>query len=153
SPSKQKLPKRRSVPQNRCYPVMHRKGGSVTEPARREYAAAMRPRYQRATKQERGRILDEYCRITGCHRKAAIRRLRAAARPAGGRPARPPACGRDLWRVLEQPWPASDQLPGKLLPPFLPPLLTALQGHHGAPLARAAQAALPAASPATLDRL
>src|SRR5262249_18739011 len=48
SPSKQVLPKRGSVPQNRCYQVPHRKGAPVTEPARREYAAVMRTRYQAA---------------------------------------------------------------------------------------------------------
>ena len=125
----------------------------MTEPARREYAAAMRPRYQRATKQERGRILDEYCRITGCHRKAAIRRLRAAARLAGRRPGRPARYGRELVPLLERAWLASDQLSGKLLAPILPTLLTALRDHHGVPMAPAVQAALTAASPATLDRL
>jgi hypothetical protein len=58
SPSRGRLPKRRSVPHDRCYRVTHRKGGPVTEPARREYAAAMRPRYRRANNPERGRILD-----------------------------------------------------------------------------------------------
>ena len=46
----------------------------MTERARREYAAALRPRYQIADKRDRGRILDQYCRTTGCHRKAPIRR-------------------------------------------------------------------------------
>jgi hypothetical protein len=57
----------------------------VTERARREYAEALRPRYQQADKQERGKMLDEYCRTTGCHRKAAIR-LRRGAR--AGQPCR-----------------------------------------------------------------
>src|SRR5581483_3153469 len=90
SPSEQVLPKRKGLPQNRCYRTTHRKGGPVTEPARREYAAVMRRRYEQADKRERGRLLDEYCRTTGCHRKAAIRRLRRAPGPvrrAGGRPA------------------------------------------------------------------
>lgn len=47
----------------------------MTEPTRREHAEALRGRYASATRQEKGRILDEYCRTTGCHRKAAIRRL------------------------------------------------------------------------------
>lgn len=68
----------------------------MTERARREYAEALRPRYQQADKQERGTMLDEYCRTTGCHRKAAIRRLRAAPGRAGRRPGRPPHYGREL---------------------------------------------------------
>ena len=65
----------------------------MTERARREYADVLRPRYQQADKRERGEILDEYCRTTRCHRKAAIRRLRAAPRR------RPRACTRRTRRA------------------------------------------------------
>ena len=54
----------------------------MTERARREYAEVLRRQYQVADKHERGRILDEYCRTTGCHRKAAIRAALTAASPA-----------------------------------------------------------------------
>jgi hypothetical protein len=126
----------------------------VTEAARREYAAVMRPRYQRAARPERGRLLDEYCRTTGCHRKAAIRRLRRAPGARGRAPGRPCryAC-RELAPILERAWLASDQLSGKLLRPILPALLTALTTHHGLRLPPAVRAALTAASAATLDRL
>jgi hypothetical protein len=126
----------------------------VTEPARREYAAVMRARYQHSDKRERGRLLDEYCRTTGCHRKAAIRRLRLAPSPprrAPGRPAR--YAPRELAPVLERAWLASDQLSGKLLRPILPALLTALGTHHGLHIAPTVRAALTRASAATLDRL
>jgi hypothetical protein len=43
----------------------------VTERAPREYAEVSRARYQRADKGERRRILDEYCRPTGCHSKVS----------------------------------------------------------------------------------
>lgn len=51
------------------------KGGEVTRPTLYEYAAQVRPRYRRARKKEKGRILDEFCETTGLHRKAAIRLL------------------------------------------------------------------------------
>ncbi|HSL51369.1 MAG TPA: transposase family protein [Candidatus Deferrimicrobiaceae bacterium] len=126
----------------------------MTEPARREYAAVMRARYQQATKRERGRLLDEYCRTTGCHRKAAIRRLRRGSGPPRRAPGRPvqyaaPALG----AILERAWLASDQLSGKLLRPILPALLTALATHHRLRIPSAVQAALTRASAATLDRL
>lgn len=38
-----------------------------------EYAATVRPRYGRARKGEKGRILDEFCLTTGMQRKAALR--------------------------------------------------------------------------------
>jgi hypothetical protein len=125
----------------------------VTEAARREYAAVRRERYQAADKRGRGEILDEYCRTTRCHRKAAIRRLARAGPPGGRRPGRPRRYGPELLPVLERVWAASDHLCGKLLAPMIPPLLTALERHHGLRIGGAAHAALLAASPATLDRL
>ena len=76
-------------------------------------------------------MLDEYCRVTRCHRKAAIRRLGAAARGRGRRPGWPERYGRELLPLLEQVWRASDYLSGKLLRPILPALVTALETHHG----------------------
>jgi hypothetical protein len=55
-----------------------------------EYAAAVRERYRAVGKREQGWILDEFCRSTGCYRKAAIRLLRprppAPVRAGGGHP-------------------------------------------------------------------
>jgi hypothetical protein len=114
----------------------------------------MRARYGQADRGERGRLLDEYCRITGHHRKAAIRRLRAAPRGGGRGSGRPRQySGAALTPVLERAWVASDQLSGKLLRAVLPALLTALATRHGVRIAPAVQAALERASAATLDRL
>jgi hypothetical protein len=113
----------------------------------------MRQRYQQARRQERGALLDEYCRVTRCHRKAAIRRLGASARRRGRPPGRPARYGRALLPLLERLWLASDQLSGKLLRPILPALLTALERHHAVVMAPAVRHSLLAASPATLDRL
>ena len=102
----------------------------MTERGRREYAERLRQRYGSADKRERGRLLDEYCRITECHRKAASRRLRAVGRPRGRAPGRPVYYGRELLPLLERLWRASDYLSGKLLHPIVPTLLTALETHH-----------------------
>jgi hypothetical protein len=126
----------------------------VTERARREYAEVLGRRYRSAaTKRERGRILDEYCRTTECHRKAAIRRLGRAPRGARRPPGRPRRYGRELLPLLEQVWTASDQLSGKLLAPMVPTLVAALETHHGLIIPVPIRTALLAASPATLDRL
>jgi len=45
----------------------------VTKRSIQEYAEALRVRYQAANKRDKGLILDEFCRTTGYHRKAAIR--------------------------------------------------------------------------------
>jgi hypothetical protein len=39
----------------------------------REYTEAVRRRYLHGSKKEKGRILDEFTKVTGYHRKAAIR--------------------------------------------------------------------------------
>jgi hypothetical protein len=86
----------------------------VTERGLREYADAVRARYREASKAEKGRILDEYCRTTAVHRKAAIRRLRAAGGGGGGRGGRPRQYGRELVAALERLWEVSGRLCGKL---------------------------------------
>jgi hypothetical protein len=106
-----------------------------------------------ASKAARGRMLDEYCRVTGCHRKAAIRALRRGPRTGRRRSGRPRRYGPELEAVLERIWLASDGLSGKLLVPVLPVLLAALERHHGLRLTPALRTALTAASAATLDRL
>ena len=94
--------------------------GTVTEGAREEFAQALWPRYRLAAKAERGQMLDEYCRVTGCHRKAAIRALRRMPATGRRRAGRPRRYGRELEPILEQLWIASDGLSGKLLVPILP---------------------------------
>lgn len=55
-------------------------------PARREYLAAIYGRYRGASRRQKGQILDEFCRVTGYHRKYALRCLNAA--PPGAAPRR-----------------------------------------------------------------
>ncbi|HKZ06661.1 MAG TPA: transposase, partial [Methylomirabilota bacterium] len=103
----------------------------------------MQAQDQQADRAARGRLLDEYCRITGGHRKAAIRRLRTAPRGGGRGPGRPRQyVASALTPVLERAWLASDQLSGKLLRPVLPALLTARATRHGVPIAPDVRAAL-----------
>ncbi len=101
----------------------------MTRVARHEYVAALRARYQAAGRQERSRLLDEFCRTTGGHRKAAIRLLHhpPSARPQ--RRERPRRYGPELRPVLERLWTLSDRPCAKLLAPFLPPRLDALDRH------------------------
>jgi integrase-like protein len=124
----------------------------VTERARREYAEALRTRYQQADKVGKGQMLDEYCRVTRVHRKAAIRCLRRIPRSAARPPGRPRRYAAPMLPILERVWTASDYLCGKLLAPMMPVLVAALEQHHGLHVAPVIRAALLTASPATLDR-
>jgi hypothetical protein len=47
----------------------------VTHGSRREYLRAIHPRYRQAARGTKGRILDEFCKVTGYHRKYAMRLL------------------------------------------------------------------------------
>ena len=57
------------------------KGGQVTRQSVREYLEAIRERYRKASKEEKGKILDEFTKVTGLHRKAAIRLLNRRGQP------------------------------------------------------------------------
>jgi len=84
----------------------------VEADARREYVTAIAGRYYAATRREKGRILDEFCQVTGYHRKSAVRRLRPR-QPSGParRPGRPVQYGslvapglREIWTAAGYPW-------------------------------------------------
>jgi hypothetical protein len=96
--------------------------------SRRELLAALRPRYRRASKAEKGQILDGFVAATGYHRKYAISLLGHGPRPVSRRPRRRrPTYGPAVVRVLTQLWELSGQLCAKRLQPFLPTLLEALE--------------------------
>ena len=91
-----------------------------------EYLHAIYPRYQQASRLEKQRILDEFCRVAGDHRKSALRLLNGplpTRRPPVPR-RRPPTYGlrviqvlAAIWRAAGYPW--SVRLKA-LLPLWLP---------------------------------
>lgn len=94
--------------------------------ARWEYLCRVWPRYREAGRVEKGRLLDEVCRVTGYHRKYALRRLNGP--PAESRPPRKRLRGpsyskavdhalRLVWEAANYPW--SVRLKA-LLPVWLP---------------------------------
>jgi len=62
----------------------------VTRASIRECTEAVQERYLRASKKEKGKILDEFSKVVSCHRKAAIcllhRRKQTGPRKKPGRP-------------------------------------------------------------------
>lgn len=119
----------------------------------REYAAALRSRYRVASRGNKSRLLDEFCRATGRHRKVAIRILRRRPRRSARHAGRPREYGIMLRPVLEQLWEASDFLCSKRLAPYLPELLEALARHDELTVSAQQRTALRHVSPATIDRL
>jgi hypothetical protein len=125
----------------------------VEAEARRQYLEAIAPRYRTAARAEKGRILDEFCQVTGYHRKSALRRLngrppRAAVARGRGRPviygpAVAPAV-REIWTAAGYPW--SVRLRA-LLPLWLPWVRRRLR------LSAPVCAQLQAISPRQIDRV
>ncbi len=118
-----------------------------------EYAARLRPHYLLASPREKRRILSDVCRVTGYHRKSAIRLLRRTSVPRGHQRGRSPQYGPPVTQALRRLWEISDYLCSKRLAPFLPELLRVLERQGELRLAPAVRLALRTISPATIDRL
>jgi len=122
--------------------------------ARREITVAVAERYRLAGRAEKGRILDELCKVTCWHRKHAVRAL-------GGQPTvepdaplqRKPTYGAIVKDALVALWEASDRICGKRLKVMIPTLLPALQRHGRLELCKSDRALVLDVSAATIDRL
>ena len=68
--------------------------------ARWEYLCRIWPVYREAGREERGRLLDEVCRVTGYHRKYAVRRLNGP--PPESRPPRRRLRGSSYSKAVDQ---------------------------------------------------
>ena len=72
-----------------------------------EYLRAIHQRYRQGSRAAKQRILDEFCQVTGYHRKSALRLLNGP--PGRARPQRrrhPPTYGLQVIRVLAAIWAA-----------------------------------------------
>jgi hypothetical protein len=119
-----------------------------------EYREAVRGRYFKARKKEKGRILDEFVLVTGYHRKAAIRLLHRDGslhqRTGRGRRRR---YGQEVVGALRKVWEASDRLCSKRLKPFLGELVRVMRQHGELALNAQVEGELCQMSAATIDRL
>lgn len=127
----------------------------MTPNAIKEWADALRPRYQEATKGGKKVILDEFCATTGYHRKSAIRRLQRVSRPAGAKARGRPAVyqGGELMSRLLLLWEASGYVCGKYLAVVLPELLERLEQCEALLVDKDLRAKLSGMSGSTVERL
>lgn len=121
----------------------------MTYEARREYLEAIKERYQKSKKKQKGLILDEFTKSTGHSRKYAIRILNGSALPRMRRPG--PKSKylailphlQDLWEVLDRPC-------SKKLVVAIPDLV----GHYHHPnMSKEKEQKLKSISSSTIDRL
>jgi len=121
--------------------------------ARREMLKAVRPRYRKASRQEKTRILDEFVAITGYHRKYAIQLLNHGApkrkpRKRNRRCTYTPAVIAALvkiWEILDRPC-------GKRLQPYLPEIVAVLERQQELALEQEVKTLLLGMSRSTIDR-
>lgn len=127
----------------------------ISRTAQQELIKAVAARYRDCSRSEKTLVLDEFVRITGYHRKHAIRVLRGGG-DVVAKPVR--RSGRKLYdeavgQALVVLWEASDRICGKRLKPLLPLLIDSLTAHGHLGLADDVRTKLLAMSPATIDRL
>jgi hypothetical protein len=124
--------------------------------SKREYLEAIFSRYKGVSRKEKTTILDEFCAVSGYHRKHAIRLLRSFKRfqkPKLKKRGRPSLYDRQtLLKPLKQIWLASNLPCSKRLKALLPLWLSGYLQHFGH-LSPETLTALVHISPATIDRL
>lgn len=136
--------------------------------SKREYLRAIRSRYRKAGKEEKGRILDEFCAVCGYQRKYAIRlvnRPEGSPGPAEGRVAEKkrgpkPRYGPQVLEVVKRIWLAAvlslskgvDQICSKRLEMAIPFWLPHYEREYGELPDEIWEKVLDL-SPATIDRL
>jgi hypothetical protein len=125
----------------------------VTRRSIREYVQAIRGRYLQASKEEKGKMLDEFTKVTGLHRKAAIRLLHRPGQPGAGKRRGRPAMYKTVMQPLRDIWEASDRLCSRRLWPFIPEMVKVLRQHGEQQIDAPTEAKLCRMSPSTIDRL
>jgi len=126
----------------------------VTRQSIREYARAIRDRYRQSGKAGKTKILDEFTKTTGLHRKAAIRLLnKEIAKHSSKKRGRPRQYSHDTAEVLKTVWEAEDRICSKRLHPFLNDLVKILKNNNDIKVTPAVEKQLRQISPATIDRL
>jgi hypothetical protein len=100
----------------------------MTQRSRRELLESLQPRYLKAKKAEKQRMLDEFTATTGFHRKYALRLLRHGYEHRKGKPkGRRAVYSGEVVTVLEQIWEVYGRICSKRLHPYLPEGLKVLE--------------------------
>ena len=118
--------------------------------ARREYLMAIRDRYQKASRGEQGKILDEFCKVCGYHRKYAIQLLKGRRSVRAKKPGPAPKYSQEVGFHLHELWLAMGRPCSKKMIAAIPLWLK----HYKDPLCHGEMRyKLTSLSAATIDRL
>jgi hypothetical protein len=124
--------------------------------SKRELLEVVQPRYLKASKVEKQKMLDEFTAATGYHRKHAIRvlknQMQVQNRLKRKTKTYPTRYGGEVVQALEQIWEIYGQICSKRLHPFLPEALRVLERCQEIELAPATKDLLLKISSASIDR-
>lgn len=125
----------------------------MSQHSKQELVQRLQPRYLKADRKEKTRILDEFVAVTGMHRKAAIRRLRQQNKPSKESRGRQKRYTGSVVSALVTIWRICGGICGKRLHPILADMVASLERHEELKLDEETKTLLLAVSPATIDRL
>lgn len=126
----------------------------MSQKSKHELVEVVRPRYLKARKAEKQKILDEFTSATGYHRKHAIRVLknRVPMRKRRKRTGYHAIYRGEVVQVLEQIWEIYGQICSKRLQPFLPEAIRVLERCQEIHLSQDTKELLLKISSASIDR-
>ena len=121
---------------------------------RRELIDAVAARYRAAGRNQKKEILDEFVKVTGFHRKHAIRVLKKSPKPETPEPRQRARIYDEAVReALTIVWEAADRICGKRLCQVIAGLIDAMERHGHLKLDATVRQSLLSMSAATMDRL
>lgn len=125
----------------------------MSQRSKRELLESIRPRYLKANRNGKGRILDEFVASTGYHRKYAIRLLKRGPKNKGlKKQGRKKEYQGEVVTALTHIWEICGRICSKRLKPYLPEIVTVLERHQELLLTEEVKSQLLRMSRATIDR-
>lgn len=126
----------------------------MSQQSKRELLEAIHPRYLKASKKEKTKIIDEFVLATGYHRKYAIRVLkRGPRRNKGKRKGRVAIYRGEVVEVLEMIWETCGRICSRRLHPHIPEMIKVLERHGELTIEPDTKTLLLQMSRATIDRV
>lgn len=103
----------------------------MSQGSKRELLETIQPRYRKAGRKEKQKILDEFVADTGYHRKYAIRVLNSVKHKEHSRKPGPRRIYQgEVVTTLEYIWEVCGQICSRRLQPFLPEIVKVLERNH-----------------------
>lgn len=125
----------------------------MSKRSKRELTEAIQPRYLKAGKTEKAKILDEFTAATGYHRKYAIKLLKHGLKRKGYKKVgRKKIYQGEVVEILEKIWETCGKICSKRLHPFIPEMVSVLEREGELSCSPETKTLLLSMSRSTIDR-